>query len=62
MSKSKGNGVDPMDLMDKYGADAMRFNLLSLFTNNQDVKFDADIDKDTHEFLGSPRTEQARRS
>ena len=60
MSKSKGNGVDPMDLMDKYGADAMRFNLLSLFTNNQDVKFDADIDKKTHEFLGSPRTEQAR--
>ncbi|WP_308623357.1 valine--tRNA ligase [uncultured Enorma sp.] len=60
MSKSKGNGVDPMDLIDKYGADAMRFNLLSLFTNNQDVKFDADIDKKTHEFLGSARTEQAR--
>ena len=60
MSKSKGNGVDPMALIDKYGADAMRFNLLSLFTNNQDVKFDADIDKKTHEFLGSPRTEQAR--
>ncbi|OUP06485.1 valine--tRNA ligase [Collinsella sp. An2] len=60
MSKSKGNGVDPMDLMDKYGADAMRFNLLSLFTNNQDVKFDADIDKKTHEFKGSPRTEQAK--
>ena len=60
MSKSKGNGVDPMVLMDKYGADAMRFNLLSLFTNNQDVKFDADIDKKTHEFKGSPRTEQAK--
>ena len=60
MSKSKGNGVDPMDLIDKYGADAMRFNLLSLFTANQDVKFDADIDKRTHEFKGSPRTEQAR--
>ena len=60
MSKSKGNGVDPMVLIDRYGADAMRFNLLSLFTNNQDVKFDADIDKKTHEFLGSPRTEQAK--
>ena len=60
MSKSKGNGVDPMDLMAMYGADAMRFNLLTLVTNNQDVRFDADIDKDTHELLGSPRTEQAR--
>ena len=60
MSKSKGNGVDPMDLMNKYGADAMRFNLLTLITNNQDVKFDAEFDKKTREFLGSPRTEQAR--
>lgn len=47
MSKSKGNGVDPMDLIDMYGADAMRFNLLTLCTTNQDVKFDADIDKKT---------------
>jgi valyl-tRNA synthetase len=60
MSKSKGNGVDPMDLIAMYGADAMRFNLLTLVTNNQDVRFDADIDKKTHELLGSPRTEQAR--
>ena len=60
MSKSKGNGVNPMDLIGKYGADAMRFNLLTLVTNNQDVKFDADIDKKTHELIGSPRTEQAK--
>ena len=60
MSKSKGNGVDPMDLISMYGADAMRFNLLTLVTNNQDVRFDADIDKKTHELLGSPRTESAR--
>ena len=60
MSKSKGNGVDPMDLMDKYGADAMRFGLLTLVTGNQDVKFDANIDKKTHELIDSPRTEQAR--
>ena len=60
MSKSKGNGVDPMDLISMYGADAMRFNLLTLVTNNQDVRFDADIDKRTHELLGSPRTESAR--
>jgi valyl-tRNA synthetase len=60
MSKSKGNGVDPMDLIDKYGADAMRFNLLTLITTNQDVKFDANIDKKTRKLIDSPRTEQAR--
>ena len=60
MSKSKGNGVDPLDLMDKYGADAMRFALLTLITNNQDVRFDANIDKVTHELIDSPRTDAAR--
>ena len=60
MSKSKGNGVDPMELIKMYGADAMRYNLLTLITNNQDVKFDADIDKQSKKLLGSPRTEQAR--
>lgn len=60
MSKSKGNGVDPMDLIDKYGADAMRFGLLTLITNNQDVKFDANLDPETHELIDSPRTEQAK--
>jgi valyl-tRNA synthetase len=38
MSKSKGNGVDPMDLIDKYGTDAVRFTLSSLAGENQDVK------------------------
>ena len=60
MSKSKGNGVDPMALMAKYGADAMRYNLLTLITTNQDVKFDANINKKTHELIDSPRTEQAK--
>ena len=60
MSKSKGNGVDPMDLMERYGADAMRYNLLTLITTNQDVRFDANIDKKTHALIDSPRTEQAK--
>lgn len=60
MSKSKGNGVNPMDLIDKYGADAMRYNLLTLITTNQDVKFDAVIDKKTKQIKESPRTDQAR--
>ena len=58
MSKSKGNGVDPMQLIEHYGADAMRFNLLTLVTNNQDVRFDAVKQKDGT--FVSPRTEQAR--
>ena len=60
MSKSKGNGVDPMDLMNMYGADAMRYGLLTLVTGNQDVRFDANIDKKTRQLIDSPRTEQAR--
>ncbi|AEB06921.1 valyl-tRNA synthetase [Coriobacterium glomerans PW2] len=60
MSKSKGNGVDPMDLIERYGADAMRFNLLSLCTGNQDVRFDAEFDPKTGDFVRSARTEQAR--
>ena len=60
MSKSKGNGVDPMALIEMYGADAMRYNLLTLITNNQDVKFDANLDKKTRALKDSPRTEQAK--
>lgn len=60
MSKSRGNGVDPMELIGQYGADAMRFNLLSLVTGNQDVKFDAEHYEKTGEFLGSPRTAAAK--
>ncbi len=43
-----------------YGADAMRYNLLTLCTNNQDVKFDANIDKKTKKLIDSPRTDQAK--
>jgi len=38
MSKSKGNGVDPMDLIDKYGTDAVRFTIASLAGESQDVR------------------------
>jgi valyl-tRNA synthetase len=38
MSKSKGNGVDPMDLIDKYGTDAVRFTLASFAGETQDVR------------------------
>ena len=38
MSKSKGNGVDPMDLIDKYGTDAVRFTIASFAGETQDVR------------------------
>jgi valyl-tRNA synthetase len=39
MSKSLGNGIDPLDIIDKYGTDAMRFSLLTKTTHN-DMKID----------------------
>jgi valyl-tRNA synthetase len=38
MSKSKGNVIDPLDLMDKYGADALRFTLTALAAQGRDIK------------------------
>ena len=38
MSKTKGNVVDPLDVSDEYGADALRFTLLSLTAQGRDIK------------------------
>jgi len=38
MSKSAGNGVDPVDIIEVYGADAMRFALAAMTTETQDVR------------------------
>src|SRR5262245_35791482 len=38
MSKSKGNGVDPLDIIDLYGTDALRFQMTFLTTENQDSR------------------------
>jgi valyl-tRNA synthetase len=38
MSKSKGNGVDPLDVIEKFGADSLRFGLAALTTETQDVR------------------------
>ncbi len=40
MSKSKGNTVDPLVLIDKYGADAMRFTLAAMESQGRDIKLD----------------------
>jgi len=38
MSKSKGNGVDPIDVIDKFGPDALRYGLARMATETQDVR------------------------
>ncbi len=40
MSKSKGNTVDPLVLVDKYGADALRFTLTAMESQGRDIKLD----------------------
>ncbi|MBI2588563.1 valine--tRNA ligase [Candidatus Berkelbacteria bacterium] len=39
MSKSLGTGIDPLELIEKYGADATRFGLMYQNTGNQDMRF-----------------------
>ena len=40
MSKSLGNSPDPLDLIDKYGADGLRFGLMRIAPRGQDIRFD----------------------
>jgi valyl-tRNA synthetase len=42
MSKSLGNGIDPIEMIDKYGADATRYSLILLTKEGQDVKLAPD--------------------
>ncbi|TDJ73283.1 MAG: valine--tRNA ligase [Planctomycetota bacterium] len=42
MSKSAGNGIDPLDMIEKYGADAVRYSLILLTKEGQDVKLATD--------------------
>jgi len=47
MSKSLGNGVDPLDIIHSHGADAMRFTLCQMTTQTQDVRMPVELDKAT---------------
>ncbi len=44
MSKSKGNGVDPLDVIEKFGADALRFGIAYLTTETQDVRMPVEFE------------------
>ena len=51
MSKSKGNVIDPVDLINKYSADALRFTLLSMASPGTDLKLSEERVKGYRNFL-----------
>ena len=51
MSKSLGNGVDPMDVISKYGADSLRFFLATSSASGQDLRYDEEKVKSTWNFI-----------
>ena len=51
MSKSLGNGVDPMDVIDSYGADALRYYLTTSTAGGTDLRYDEEKVKSTWNFI-----------
>ncbi len=51
MSKSLGNGVDPMDVIDKYGADSLRFFLSTSVSPGMDLRYDEEKVASTWNFI-----------
>ncbi len=50
MSKSLGTGIDPLGLIDRYGADSLRFALINRVTGEQDLRFAEKMVEDTRNF------------
>ncbi len=51
MSKSLGNGIDPMDMIDEYGCDALRYYLTTTSAMGMDIRFDTDKVSSTWNFI-----------
>ena len=51
MSKSLGNGVDPMDVIDEYGCDSLRFFLATSTSPGMDLRYDEEKVKSTWNFI-----------
>ena len=62
MSKSLGNGIDPLEVIDSHGADALRFTLVSMTTQTQDVRMPIETMKlpDGREANTSPKFDIGR--
>ena len=58
MSKSLGTGIDPRELINRYGADATRLSLLYQCGSSQDIRFDAEVKDNV--LQDSPVTESCR--
>jgi valyl-tRNA synthetase len=59
MSKSLGNGVNPLDIIQSHGSDAMRFTLCKMTTNTQDVRLPVVFDKEKN-CNTSPKFDEGR--
>jgi valyl-tRNA synthetase len=59
MSKSLGNGVDPLDIIESHGSDAMRFTLVQMTTSTQDVRMPVERDPTSGKNT-SPKFDQGR--
>lgn len=51
MSKTKGNVVDPLEVIDKYGTDALRFSLTALATQGRDIKLSYSVIEGYRNFM-----------
>ena len=51
MSKSLGNGVDPMDVIEEYGCDSLRYFLSTSTSNGMDLRYDEEKIKSTWNFI-----------
>jgi len=70
MSKSKGNGVDPLQIIDMYGADALRFTLVTGVAPGNDMRFPVTYDPpvesgknpnpEVNKIVGAPGVEASR--
>jgi valyl-tRNA synthetase len=62
MSKSLGNGIDPLDIIDSHGADALRYTLAAMTTETQDVRMPVEHIKlpDGREMNSSPKFDIGR--
>ena len=51
MSKSKGNIIDPLSIIDLYGADSLRFTLANLSTQGRDIKLSNKLVENSRNFI-----------